>query len=231
MLLLNHVRIIDLDVTPIEYPEPMTLYYGSRGGSSVLEVYVCFQDGILRSIGGGGAAPAPFIELYGMPVYNSSGSIPDYATDMTVPAPYSDQSDGVEFFMKAGQVITLSGVVNAAGCRNQNPEHLYIATSWIVEATLICDRDGQIAVFNKSITSGSSPMEGVDGDFWNFDIVVQQAFNPTPEEQQNGFEPLKPSFTFVISATPGVWQANYAELELNGKLMFTVSDARKFVLE
>lgn len=230
MLLLNHVRIIDLDVTPIEYPEPMTLYYGSRGSSDVLEVYVCFQDGILRKLGGA-STPAPFIEVYGRPIIDSSGTVNNYLTDMIVPAPFTEQCNGIDFVMKPGQVISLSGVVNAAGCRNRNPEHLYIATSWNVDVTLLCDRDGQISVFNKTITAASSPMDGTVGNFWDFDINVQQAYEPTPEEQQNGFQSLEPLFSFRLNGGPGVWQSNYADLEITGKMLFTVSNARQFLLE
>lgn len=228
MLLLNHVRIIDLNITPIDNPEPMTLYYGSRGASDVLEVYVCFQDGILRKLGGGGGA-LPIIELYGVPILDSSGTVHDYYPDMIVPEPYADQSNGIDFMMKQGQVITMSGVVTAAGCRNEDPSYIY--TSWKVDLSIACSIEGKIVVLNKEISPSSSPREGVDGHYWDLDILTQDSYEPTLEEEQNGFQPLASQFCFSLTNGVGNYDGYHANLELSGKLMFTSSNARQFLLE
>ena len=231
MLLLKHVQIIDLDVTPIESPEPMTLYYGSRGSSDTLEVYVCLQDGRLRKLGGGSSEAAPIVKIKGHPRPDASGEINNYYPDMIFPAPYDLQSNGVDFMLRSGQVISMSGVVNAAGCRNREANDVYIFTSWNVDITLACNKLGQIIVIDKKIVAASSPMDNVNDNFWNLDVYTQNYYYPTPEEEDQGFVPHEPLFAFVMSGGAGVWQVAYAEVEITGKLLFTISDASQFLTE
>lgn len=229
MILFNYVRVLDLDVTPIDNPEPMTVYYGSRSGADALEVYVCFQDGVLRPLGGGAAAPYDFIELYGVPILNSSGTVGDYYPDMIVPKPYEELGTGTEFIMSEGRTITLSGIVNATGCRNWGWDGFYIATSWKVDVTLMCDSNGHIEVFNSSIIADSSPRPDQPLDFWKLSIQTEDGFYPTPEEQQNGFNPSEPLFLFKLENL--ATESHEAELELSGKLLFTMTKARQFLLD
>lgn len=230
MILFNYVRVLDLDITPITNPEPMTVYYGSRSGGDALEVYVCFQDNILRPLAGGGDGGVNnFFEVSGTPILDYSGSVGEYYLDMYVPKPLNVQSNGFEFMMKEGQTITLSGVVNATGCRNWGWEGFFIATSWKVDITLMCDNNGKISVFNKSIVADSSPREGQPLNFWGLDVVTEDGFYPSWQDQQNGFNPLEPMFFFKFYNLAS--ESFQAEVEVSGKLLYTETNARKFLLD
>lgn len=202
-----------------KFTDPVTIKLtGDVTGQAVIQG----DEGVVNLVttvvnsGSGGGKEYNIISLHGKPELDMSGSFNDYRIPMTVPAAYRDRiKDGNSWILQPGEVLTITGILNVSA---SNPYFDPCFNSWKIDLTVALGKDNRLFILNDESTNYGMLDSGT---LWYYLTAIQEYYEPSPEEINDGAEPIYANVSFQLSAADSATM--YANTTISGELLFTSS--------